>query len=155
VKFFRSVEGLNMANRLTGVWLKVFYAGFRPRATRHFCFGKSAQNHVCPCAALRVPPPPSRIKMARELAPLKQPRQRGRFGTEAPPRPTQEPKGRIDGSNEGDGLIGRWPSNCCSSSPTSFIGDPGFLSVMATLGRNPCLDQSERSLSVKISCEVP
>ena len=25
---------------------KIIYAGFRPRATRHFCFGESAQNHV-------------------------------------------------------------------------------------------------------------
>jgi len=67
-------------------------AGFRPRTTRHFCFGKSAQNHFRPCAALRVPPLPYRIKMARELAPLKQPSPRGRFGTEAPPRPTREPQ---------------------------------------------------------------
>ncbi len=33
-----------------------------------------------------VPPPPSRIKMARELAALKQPSPRGRFGAAAPPR---------------------------------------------------------------------
>jgi len=32
---------------------KNYYAGFRARATRHFCFGKSAQNHFCPCAALQ------------------------------------------------------------------------------------------------------
>ena len=51
----------------------ISYAGFRPRATRHFCFGKSAQNHFRPCAALRVPGPLPRIMMARELAPLKQP----------------------------------------------------------------------------------
>jgi len=57
-----------------------------PLQTRHFCFGNSAQNHFRPCAALWVPPPPYRIKMARELAPLKQPSPRGRFGTEAPPR---------------------------------------------------------------------
>ena len=34
-----------------------------------------------------VPPLPHRIKMARELAPLKQPSPRSRFGTPAPPRP--------------------------------------------------------------------
>ena len=44
----------------------------------------------------RVPPPPSRIMMAQELvprckatSPLKQPSPRSRFGTPAPPRPTQ------------------------------------------------------------------
>ncbi len=42
-----------------------------------------------------VPPPPPRIKMARELAPLKQPRRRGRFGAAAPPHPTLENKGSI------------------------------------------------------------
>jgi len=26
-------------------------AGFRPHTTSHFCFGKSAQNHSCPCTA--------------------------------------------------------------------------------------------------------
>ena len=62
------------------------YAGFRPRATRHFCFGKSTQNQFRPCAALWVPPPPPRIKMARELAPLKQPSPKSRFGAPAPPR---------------------------------------------------------------------
>ena len=30
-------------------------AGFRPRTTRHFCFGKSAQNHFRPGVALRAP----------------------------------------------------------------------------------------------------
>jgi len=30
-------------------------AGFRPRTTRYFCFGKSTQNHLRPYAALRVP----------------------------------------------------------------------------------------------------
>ncbi len=75
-------------------WIRNYYAGCRPRATSHFCFGKSDQNHVCPCAAppilLRsrlsgIPPPPSRIKMARKLAPLKQPSPKSRFGTPAPP----------------------------------------------------------------------
>jgi len=47
--------------------------GFRPHTTRHFCFGKSAQNHFRPSAALqrmvekltilfRVPPPTPRIR---------------------------------------------------------------------------------------------
>ena len=50
--------------------------GFRAHTTRHFCFGKSAQNHFRPCAALqrmakkpaillRVPPPPHRIRWLR------------------------------------------------------------------------------------------
>ena len=30
-----------------------YLAGFRPRATRPFCFGKRTENHVRPCAALR------------------------------------------------------------------------------------------------------
>jgi len=118
--------------------------GCRPHTTRPLrlssgqalCFGKRDQNHFRPCAALRVPPPPSRIrvharitfpvwvlrrlsgkarglrmllgratppdrmnrrpnwgsyscanpKMARELAALKQPSPRGRFGAAAPPR---------------------------------------------------------------------
>ncbi len=55
-------------------FFKIIYAGFRPRATSHFCFGKSDQNHFRPCAAppipLRsslsgVPPPPSRIGWLR------------------------------------------------------------------------------------------
>ncbi len=39
--------------------------GFRPRATSPFCFGKRDQNHFCLCAALRVPPPSSRIRWLR------------------------------------------------------------------------------------------
>ena len=31
--------------------VKQSIAGFRPRTTRHFSFGKSAQNHSRPCAA--------------------------------------------------------------------------------------------------------
>ena len=60
-------------------------AGFRPRATRHFRLGKRTQNHVRPYSALRVPSSPYRIKMARELAPLKQPSPKGpiRYGDEA------------------------------------------------------------------------
>ena len=45
------------------------YAGFRPRATSHFCFGKSDQNHVRPCAERRGTGPPPRIRMAQKLAP--------------------------------------------------------------------------------------
>jgi hypothetical protein len=33
------------------------FAGFRPRATRSFCFGKRTQNHGRPGVALRVPLP--------------------------------------------------------------------------------------------------
>ncbi len=53
-------------------YLKNYNVGCRPHTTRSFCFGKRTQNHFRPCAALRVPPPPSRIKMAAQLAPLKQ-----------------------------------------------------------------------------------
>ena len=38
-----------------------FYAGFRPRTTSSFCFGKRSQNHSRPGAALRVPLPQSRV----------------------------------------------------------------------------------------------
>ncbi len=37
------------------------FAGFRPRTTRSFCFGKRTQNHWRPCVALRVPLPQSRL----------------------------------------------------------------------------------------------
>ena len=37
---------------MEGVCLRAL-RGFAPRATRHFCFGKSAQNHFRPCAALQ------------------------------------------------------------------------------------------------------
>ncbi len=78
-----------MVGRPSGL-KELFYVGCCPHTTSPFCFGKRNQNHVCPCAALRVPPPPYRIKMAQELAALKQPSPRGRFGTEAPPRPTHK-----------------------------------------------------------------
>ena len=48
--------------------------------------GKRTQNHVRPCSGLRGPSPSSRIKMARELAVLKQPSPRSRFGAGAMPR---------------------------------------------------------------------
>ena len=35
------------------------HAGFRPRTTRFFCFGKRTQNHWRPGVALRVPVPRS------------------------------------------------------------------------------------------------
>ncbi len=41
------------------------YVGCRPHTTRHFCFGKRTQNHSRLCAALRVPPPPYRIRWLR------------------------------------------------------------------------------------------
>jgi len=39
--------------------------GVSPPPTRSFCFGKRTQNHFRPCAALRVPPPPLRIRWLR------------------------------------------------------------------------------------------
>ena len=105
-----------------------------------------------PCGSLRLHP---ESRWLGNSLRSNSPRRRGRFGTEAPPRPTQETKGRLDGSNEGEGWIGHCPSNPCLSSPTSFIGDPDFLFVISTLGRNPCHEQSKRSPPVKISCEVP
>ncbi len=106
--------------------------------------------------------------MARELAEsilslaegLKQPRQRGRFWTEAPPRPTQEPKGRIDVSNEGGGLIGTCPSIPCLSSPTSFMGmlKKAASSVLGlrtdTVALLPCSRLRVRSARHAYSAEV-
>ncbi len=47
-----------------------FLCGVSSPPTRHFCFGKSAQNHFCLCAALRVPPPPSRIRVRARITSL-------------------------------------------------------------------------------------
>ena len=47
-------------------------AGFRPRTTRSFCFGKRTQNHGRPGVALRGPLPRSRKIWAAELASLRQ-----------------------------------------------------------------------------------
>ena len=96
-------------------WLSIFYAGFRPRATSPFCFGKRdcsksslaafsllkalnvltvrlglfatcglarklfeqslkvPKTMFCACAERRGTGPPTRIRMAQELALLKQP----------------------------------------------------------------------------------
>ena len=54
-----------------------------------------------PFSPVRGPPGASASvpnKMARELATLKQPSPKSRFGTEAPPRPTRRPK--IEAKNE-------------------------------------------------------
>ena len=51
----------------------LFYAGFRPRATSSFCFGKKSQNHFRPGSALTGNFATRPNKMDRELAPLKQP----------------------------------------------------------------------------------
>jgi len=68
----------------------MFICRVSPLQTRHFCFGKSAQNHFCLFAALLGPSTSVPNMMARELALLKQPSPKCRFGTPAPPRPTQE-----------------------------------------------------------------
>ncbi len=60
------------------------------------------QKDPKPLSPVRGPPGASASvpnKMARELAALKQPSPRGRFGTEAPPRPTRGPK--IEAENKG------------------------------------------------------
>ncbi len=64
------------------------------------------QKDPKPLSPVRGPPGASASvpnKMARELAPLKQPSPRGRFGTEAPPRPTRESK--IEAKNTGATII--------------------------------------------------
>ena len=45
--------------------IRSLFAGFRPRATRSFCFGKRTQNHFRPCVAPWVPLPQSRISGLR------------------------------------------------------------------------------------------
>ena len=59
-----------------------FYAGFRARTTRPFCFGKSTQNHFLPVRGPSEPAQKQALrdasasvpnKMAQELALLKQP----------------------------------------------------------------------------------
>ena len=47
--------------QVPGEGICVFHAGFRPRTTRSFCFGKRPQNHWRPDVALRVPAPQSRL----------------------------------------------------------------------------------------------
>ena len=44
-----------------------FYAGFRPRTTKFFCFGKRTQNHWRPGVSLRVPWPQSRLRGLRNF----------------------------------------------------------------------------------------
>ncbi len=75
-----------------------YLAGFRPRATRPFCFGKRAENHSRPCAA-----PLGKLRhdtklygcatrfaqtvLAREVE----------FGAMAPPRPRRLPHWPVHG----------------------------------------------------------
>ena len=67
--------GAGIVNKLLNTYKddrKERNAGFRPRTTRSFCFGKRTQNHWRPGVALRVPLPQSRKVRAAELAALKQ-----------------------------------------------------------------------------------
>ena len=59
-------------------------------------------SESAPKQTLRGPSASAPNKMARELAPLKQPSPRGRFGTEAPPRP----KARSHPRNKSEFYIG-------------------------------------------------
>ncbi len=70
-----------------------YFAGFRPRATRPFCFGKRAENHSRPCAALRVPSLPHQITWLRNSLRSNSARRSGRFGAAAPPRPRRVKRG--------------------------------------------------------------
>ena len=56
-------------------------AGFRPRTTRSFCFGKRTQNHWRPGVALRVPLPQSRSLGLRNSLRSNSPRPQLDFGT--------------------------------------------------------------------------
>ena len=47
-------------------------AGFRPRATSPFCFGKRGENHFRPGPSLRVPCAKGEHSGAAELAALRQ-----------------------------------------------------------------------------------
>ena len=66
----------------------LFHAGFRPRATRSFCFGKRTQNHWRPGVAPRVPLPQSRFLGLRNSLRSDSPRPQNRgCGPGAQPRP--------------------------------------------------------------------
>ncbi len=74
---------LDRASRVLGL-----HAGFRPRTTRSFCFGKRTQNHWRPGVALRVPLPRSLLLGLRNSLRSDSPRlHNGRDGTGAQPRP--------------------------------------------------------------------
>ncbi len=76
--------------------------GCRPHTTRHFCFGKSAKTIIRPCAALRVPPPPPRIRWLGNSLRSDSPRQRVdsalrlRRAQRENPRPRQKLKAQCD-----------------------------------------------------------
>ncbi len=62
-------------------------AGFRPRTTRSFCFGKRTQNYWRPGVALRVPLPQSRLLGLRNSLRSDSPRPQTGVGTGSQPRP--------------------------------------------------------------------
>jgi len=88
----------------------LFFAGFRPGATRHSCFGKSGQNHFRPCAA---PPRLLRSRLSRVF----------------PPRPTQQTKCTFILSIEKGALGEEWLLNVSRVFPTLVIRNPGFLNL--------------------------
>ena len=96
------IADLKFNNHHAGFSVKNYYMqGFAP-ADESLLF---RQKEPKPFSPVRGPAGPSASvpnKMARELAPLKQPSPRGRFGTEAPPRP----KARSHPRNKSEFYIG-------------------------------------------------
>ena len=73
------------SNCRTRLFSRIIYAGFRPCRRVTFVSAKVTKTISARARPCWIPPPPYRIKMAQELAPLKQPSPRSRFGTAAPP----------------------------------------------------------------------